>query len=236
MSEERRFATVEIAGPGRNLLNPEVMSGVEEGLRAADADPGVAGIVLTGRGEAFCAGLDTDAIAAGGDPIAFAGALVRILKLIPTLGTPVVAAVNGDAVASGASLVAACDFAVAAPHALIGTREVSIGIWPMVAQVPLIQRLGPRAAMENIGSGEPFTAERARELGLVNAVVPADEVLEAAHAWLAKAARAGAVGAVGRPTVYRLAELGYEDALDEALGLFTRMFREGQQEDREGRS
>src|SRR3546814_9624124 len=66
----------------------------------------------------------------------------------------------------------------------------------MVAQVPLIQRLGARWAMENVGSGEPFTAERAREVGLINAITSADRLTATAEEWLEKAARAGGIAAV----------------------------------------
>jgi enoyl-CoA hydratase/carnithine racemase len=219
--------TITISNPSGegNLLNPAVIAGLTEQLLAADADRGVSGIILTGSGSVFCSGLDIPAIQAGGDPVEFATALGGLLKLLPTLGTPVVAAVNGPAVASGASIVAAVDYAVTVPDAVIGTREVSLGIWPMVAQVPLIKRLGARAAMENIGSGDPFTAERAREVGLVNEIVPADALFERAEAWLSRAARAGAIAAVGRPAFYRFAELSYDDALDASIALFAEMNR-----------
>ena len=95
----------------------------------------------------------------------------------------------------------------------------------MVAQVPLIQRLGVRWAMENVGSGEPFTPQRAREVGLVNEIVPAEALLGAAEAWLAKAGRAGAIAATGRPAFYRFAELGYDEALDASVALFAEMNR-----------
>lgn len=212
------------AGEG-NLLNPTVIADVTARLRAADDDPDVSGIILTGAGSVFCSGLDIPAIQAGGDPVEFATALAGLLKLLPTLGTPVVAAINGDAVASGASLVAASDYAVAVPHARIGTREVSLGIWPMVAQVPLIQRLGARWAMENVGSGEPFDVVRAREVGLINAVAEPDDLMAAAEAWLDKAARAGAIAATGRPAFYRFAEMGYDEALDASVTLFADMNR-----------
>lgn len=221
------IATITILNPSGegNLLNPEVLADLTEQLRAADADPEVTGIILTGAGDVFCSGLDIPAIRAGGDPVEFATALAALLKYVPTLGTPVVAAVNGDAVASGASIVAVADYAVAARGALIGTREVSLGIWPMVAQVPLIQRLGARAAMENVGSGEPFTAERAREIGLINALAEPDQVVAVAEEWLAKAARAGSIAAIGRPAFYRFAEMGYDEALDASVQLFADMNR-----------
>jgi enoyl-CoA hydratase/carnithine racemase len=224
LSVDDGLATIRIAGPGRNLLNPAKMSHLEEQLRQADADPNVTGIILTGSGTIFCGGLDLGAIGEGESPVDFASALVSLLRLLPTLTKPVAAAVNGDAVASGAALVAACDFAVAPPEAMIGSYEVSVGVWPMVAQVPIIQRIGPRAAMENIASGDPFAAERAREVGLLNRVVSADAVMAEARSWLQQAARAGAVMATGRPMVYELAQLGYDDALELALSRFSVMF------------
>lgn len=225
--EAPRFATVTIEGPGRNLLDPTSMASLRDGLWKADADADVSGIMLTGAGDVFCGGLDVGALRAGADPVEFAGALVALLKVFPLLTKPVVARVNGDAVASGASIVAACDYAVAVPTALVGTYEVSIGIWPMVAQVPLLKRLGVRAAMENIGAGEPFTAHRAQEVGLLNRVVDAGDLDAAAEGWLTNAARAGAAVAAGRPSAHLLEELPYAEALDRSLEMFAAMFTGG---------
>ncbi len=221
------IATITIENPSGegNLLNPVVIAGIVAQLEAADADPETTGIVITGAGSIFCNGLDIPAIQAGGDPVEFSTALAGLLKLLPTLGAPIVAAVNGNAVASGASIVAVCDYAVAIPGVALGTREVSLGIWPMVAQVPLIHRLGVRFAMENIGSGEPFTPKRALEVGLINEIVEAPSLIDAAEAWLAKAARGGAIVKVGRPAFHRFAELRYEDALDASVALFAEMNR-----------
>lgn len=219
MSEVSRFATVVIPGPGRNLLTPESLAEIESGLRSAAQDPEVRGIIITGDGDVFCGGLDVPAIKAGADPVPFYAGLVSVLKLLPTLPKPVVAAVNGDAVAGGAGLVAAVDYAVTVPTALIGSYEVSVGVWPIVAQVPIAKRIGARAAAENVASGEPFTAARAWEVGLVNEVVGPEDLLSRAAVWLEKAARAGTAGA-SRPSLYELAELPYEDALEVA---FTRI-------------
>ena len=92
LSVEDGLATIRIAGPGRNLLNPAKMSHLEEQLRRADADPGVTGIILTGSGEIFCGGLDLGAIGEGESPVDFASALVSLLRLLPTLTKPVAAA------------------------------------------------------------------------------------------------------------------------------------------------
>lgn len=208
----------------KNLLNPGVMGALREQILAADEDENVFGIVLTGVGDFFCGGLDVPAIQAGADPIEFARALVALLKIFPDLHTPVVAAVNGNAVASGASLVAVTDYAVTVPSALLGTYEVSVNVWPMIAQVPIIQAIGARAALENIGSGEPFSAQRAYELGLVNMIVESDQVLGKCLAWIEKASRGRAVYRSGRPTVARFADMPVQDALDNALETFVSMF------------
>ncbi len=217
------IAVVTIDGPDRNLLNPDVMAQVGADLLAADQDQSVTGILLTGAGDAFCGGLDLAGIRAGGDPIEYARSLATLLKIFPKLTKPVAAAVNGDAVASGSSIVAACDFAVSLPSAKIGSYEVAVGVWPMVAQVPLIARMGTKVAMENIGSGEPFTAQRAFEVGLVNRLAESDSLNATAMEWLTFAARGGAANA-GRTFFYELAEMSYEDGLDAALEKFAAQF------------
>jgi len=222
--DESGIITVTIDGPERNLLNPQVMAAVEADLLAADANPDVKAIIITGAGDAFCGGLDLAGIRAGGDPLEYAACLAKLLKVFPRLTKPVAAAVNGDAVASGGSIAAACDYAVIVDHALIGSYEVSVGVWPMVAQVPLIHRIGTKRAMENIGSGNPFSAKRAWEVGLVNMVVKPAHLLETTREWLREAVRGGAANA-GRVSFYELAELSYDDALDAALDKFAAQFR-----------
>ncbi len=157
-SSEGGLARLALAKPPRNLLDPDVMAALREAILEADADGDVQAIVLTGAGEMFCGGLDIERIQAGEDPVAFASALVELLRVLPTLGKPVIAAVNGDALASGYAIVCAADIAVTIDSARIGTFEASVGIWPMVAQIPPLQRLHPRHALENLLTGEPFDA------------------------------------------------------------------------------
>lgn len=218
------IAIITIDGPDKNFLNPDVMAQVGADLLAADKDESVSAILITGAGDAFCGGLDLVSIRAGGDPIEFARSLAVLLKIFPKLTKPVAAAVNGDAVASGASIVAACDYAVTVPSAKIGSYEVSVGVWPMVAQVPLIARMGTKVAMENIGSGEPFTAQRSLEVGLVSRIVEPASLIASASEWLTLASRGGAANA-GRIFFYELAEMSYEDGLDAALDKFAAQFK-----------
>lgn len=215
--DTRTFATVTIDGPGRNTLNPEVLGKLEADLKAADADENVAGIILTGSGDVFCGGLDVPAIQAGADPLPFYEGLVGVLRMMPLLTKPIVAVVNGDALAGGAGFVGAADFVVAVPSAKIGSFEVSVNVWPVVAQVALVKRIGARAAIENIISGEPFTAEKAREVGLVNVIADSGDAIAKAEEFLEKTKRGRSVMAVGRPSVYALETMTYDEALETAL-------------------
>lgn len=222
---EPNIATVLIDGPEANLLNPDVMAKIAADLHAANADDAVDAILLTGAGDAFCGGLDLASIRAGGDPVEFARSLSELLKIFPRLTKPIAAAVNGDAVLSGSSIAAACDYAVIIPEAKIGSYEVAIGVWPMVAQVPLIHRIGVKNAMENIGAGEPFTSQRAQEVGLVNRIAPKAQLIETTMSWLKNASRGGKANA-GRTTFYEFAEMTYDDALSAALDKFAAQFRD----------
>lgn len=233
MSEWTGEVTTEDLGPNRvirlsngekNLLNPGVMSAMVDALNSARDDAAVQGVIITGEGSVFCGGLDVPAIQAGADPIEFAKHLVELLKVFPGYPKPIVAAVNGDAVASGASIAASADYGVCVDTARVGTYEVSVNVWPMIAQVPIIKAIGVKRAMENIGAGEPFSAQRAYEVGLVNQVVAAGDELSAATAWLDKAHRGLGVYAVGRPTAYEYDAMAIDDALDASLNKFISQF------------
>jgi enoyl-CoA hydratase/carnithine racemase len=225
-SDAGGIRTLELAAGERNLLDPPTMGLLHDALVEADSDPAVLGILLTSSGDVFCGGLDIAAIRAGANPVEFAAALARLFRLMPRLTQPVAAAVQGDALAGGAGLVAAVDYAVAVPTARIGSQEVAGGIWPMVAQVPLVHRIGARNALENIGCGEPFTARRAHEVGLVQAVVEPDQLVAAARRWLELAQRGAAAYALGRPSLFEIAQLDYDTALDTAYERFASMFTE----------
>jgi enoyl-CoA hydratase/carnithine racemase len=223
-SREDALAVLALDKPPRNLLDPEIMAVLRDAILAADADPEVEAIVLTGAGDIFCGGLDIAQIQAGADPVGFAAALVDLLRVFPRLGKPILSAVNGDALASGYSLVVASDIAVAADHVRIGTLEASVGIWPMIAQVPPLSRLHPRHALENLLTGEPFPARRAYEIGIVNAVVAAGELDAEVRRWAALSVRAGKALPAGRRSFYRFLELSYDDALTASLEEFRAMF------------
>lgn len=207
-----------------NTLYPALMETLRSQVLAADEDPAVRAIVLTGHGDVFCGGVDTKRLAAGGRPEEFAGALVDLLQVIPTLGTPLMAAVNGNAFASGFSLACAADIAVAVDSALLGTVEAALGAWPMVAQVPVLQRLLPRHAIQNVISGRPFSASEAVTVGALNEIVRSQDELEGAiDKWVGLVTKSGDRTAQGRRAMYRLLQLDWSAALNEARREFIEM-------------
>jgi enoyl-CoA hydratase/carnithine racemase len=166
----------------RNAINGAVSSALAAALDELEEDEGVWVVVLTGAGDkAFSAGMDLKAFAAGeGDQIIAApGGFGGIARR--SFSKPLIAAVNGAALAGGLEIMLSCDLVVAADHATFGIPEVSRGLMAAAgALIRLPKRLPGAIAMELALTGEPLDASRAAELGLVNRVVPRDKVLEEA--------------------------------------------------------
>lgn len=167
----------------RNAVNGEVSTLLGQALHDADTDPEIRVVVLTGSGEkSFSAGADLKAISRGEDIFpaenrewGFAGMMQHPVSV------PVIAAVNGTALGGGCEIALASDLVVAAEHALFGLPEVRRGLIAAAGGAfRLPAQLPHRVAMEMLLTGEPISAERALELHLVNRVVPADELLDAA--------------------------------------------------------
>lgn len=165
----------------RNAVNRDVHLGVGLALEQAEADRDVRVVVLTGAGDAFCAGADLKALGAGqpivpDDPAqaawGFGGYVAHAIS------KPTIAAVNGLALGGGLELVLASDLAVAADHAEFGLPEVTRGIIAGAGGAfRLARQMAPKLAFELLFTGARIDASRALELGLVNRVVPAAQVM-----------------------------------------------------------
>jgi enoyl-CoA hydratase/carnithine racemase len=164
----------------RNAINGAVSKAMGAALDELAEDPEVWVVVLTGSGDkAFSAGMDLKAFAAGeGAAIIDApGGLGGIVKR--EFEKPLIAAVNGSALAGGCEIMLSCDLVVAADHALFGIPEVQRGLMAGAGGLLRLPRRLPLAvAMELALTGDPIDARRALELGLVNRVVPADRLME----------------------------------------------------------
>jgi enoyl-CoA hydratase/carnithine racemase len=170
--------------PGqRNALNNDVLGGLTAALREASADSDLRAIVLTGAGDkAFCAGGDLKG-ADSKDGNVFQpsqgvveNALATFYAEVERCTLPLVARVNGHAMGGGLGLVAACDLAVAADDALFATPEVKVGLYPLLITTYLMRLVPRRKLVEMSLLGEPLTAARAVEYGLINAAVPRAEL------------------------------------------------------------
>ncbi|MBJ7328753.1 MAG: crotonase/enoyl-CoA hydratase family protein [Solirubrobacteraceae bacterium] len=164
----------------RNAVNRELAEGVAAAMDELDGDPTLAVGVLTGAGSGFCAGMDLKAFASGGAPPwvegrGFAGIVER------SADTPLIAAVEGFAVAGGLEIALACDLLVAAEGAKLGVPEVKRSLIAAGgALLRLPQRLPAGIAAEMALTGDPITAERGYDLGLVNRIAPIGQAVDVA--------------------------------------------------------
>jgi enoyl-CoA hydratase len=186
LSRDGAVATLTINRPKVNALNSATLAELQAAFEALRADDTVRAIVLTGAGEkAFVAGADINELAAltpaQGKEHARQGQ--RVFDLIEMLGKPVIAAINGFALGGGCELAMACTLRIAADSAILGQPEINLGIIPGYAGSQRLPRLvGKGRALELLLTGDHLTAARAYEIGLVNKVVPAAALLEAANA------------------------------------------------------
>jgi enoyl-CoA hydratase/carnithine racemase len=204
----------------RNPLSPALLGEVTDALAQARADGAVRVVVLTGAGPAFCAGGDLAAMGRATEN-GLMGSFVELNLALAGLGKPVIAMVNGAALAGGLGLVASCHLAVAADTAVFGTPEINVGLWPMTIMAVIFRNVGRKAGMELVLTGAKLDAATALRLGLVNRVVPAAE-LEAATQELARglAQKSPAVMRLGLDAFFATQDLPLERALEHLQGQF----------------
>lgn len=219
-----RVAWVTINRPeAKNSLNLAVREGLFAAFQRFANDTEADALVLTGAGDVFCAGGDLKEMADTElqiPPLDFVPQLERNL----TLDKPVIAAVNGLAFAGGFLLVQNADLVVASEHAKFGVSEVKVGRGaPWAAPLPWL--IPPRVALEMLLTGDPLDAERAREIGLVNTVVPAFELDETAQK-LAERIVANAPLSVraAKRMVYESREMHLAQALERAEELYAPVY------------
>ncbi|WP_329246708.1 enoyl-CoA hydratase/isomerase family protein [Actinoallomurus sp. NBC_01490] len=203
----------------RNALNTALTRALDDALTAADRDPDVRAVVLTGNGRGFCAGADLSEFSAltPDNPEAVlerADLTARLQTRMQRMGVPVVAAVRGAAVGGGAGLAIGADMTVAGTDLKFGYPELRHSIVPALVMTGLQRQLGRKLAFEMISTGRLLTAAEAAEQGLVNRVVEPDEVvpaaMEIARQWAAVEPRAIRAA---KDLFYRVADLPTEAAM-----------------------
>lgn len=164
----------------RNALHPDLVVAMLEALQAAATDEAVQVVVLTGAGKAFCAGLDLEHTlgktqAKTGSKF---GIVFELFQCLFTLPQPVIAAINGPAIAGGFDLAQFCDIRLCVPEAVFSQAEINLGLTQMM--YPLYQTIGLARAKEWAMTGAFISAEEAYRAGFINHIYPGEELLPAA--------------------------------------------------------
>ena len=205
----------------RNSLSESLIGEVHAALEAIRDERAVRAVVIAANGTVFSAGHDLKELTARradadrgrayfAHTMSICSAMIQAVVCLPK---PVIACVQGVATAAGCQLVASCDLAVASEAATFATPGVDIGLFCSTPMVALSRNVPRKQAMEMLLTGEPITAVRAREIGLVNRVVPAGTERDAAIALAEQIARKSAhTVKLGKQAFYRQAEMGLAEA------------------------
>lgn len=199
-----------------NLLTSDMLAALQTSWSVIAKDPEVRVVVLAAAGKGFCAGHDLKEIRKLGEQTKIAALFAQcsdMMMAIQNLPQPVIAKVQGPAAAAGCQLVAQCDLAIAADTAKFVTSGVSWGFFCSTPGVAIGRNLQRKHALEMLLTGEPISARRAMEWGLVNRVVPAAELDAAVDELAAKlAAKPPATVAAGKRGFYRQMDMNVEHA------------------------
>ena len=205
----------------RNAISPTMVAELQDVLKKYDDDPNVLVIVLTGAGDkAFCAGADfgesADASASFLDRHEQQRKFAELFKTIKGLTKPLLGRINGHALGGGLGLASACDIVIAVEDCRLGTPEINVGLFPYVIMATLLRFAStPKRLLEMMLTGERIDAKEALGLGLVNYVVPRDQldvkVDEIAQKLVNKSP---AILRLGRRAFYTMRDMEYEKALE----------------------
>jgi enoyl-CoA hydratase/carnithine racemase len=206
----------------RNALSVEHMEELIECLEAIGGEKGISIVILRGEGPAFSAGHDLGEMVGQSKQFyehEFA-VCAKLMKAIVALPQPVIAEVHGVATAAGCQLVATCDLAVASEEARFATPGVKIGLFCSTPMVAVSRKVGRKRAMEMLLTGDFISADEALAAGLVNRVVPAEELSAATRQLADKIAAASPlVVGIGKQAFYRQIDMPLHEAYEYTSGV-----------------
>jgi enoyl-CoA hydratase len=203
----------------RNSLSPELVGGLLDALRRARSDHEVRCVVLASSHEkVFSSGANLAAFSADAQLIARYDAsqrFVELFKAIGELGKPTIIAANGHVLAGSLGIALACDLIIAKEGAGFGTPEINVGLFPFMIMALIYRNVPRKKTNEMLLLGERLTAEEAREAGIVNKVVPAEEFDSTVAHWAQKlASKSPVVMRLGKDAMWRQMDMPLMDALD----------------------
>lgn len=200
-----------------NTFNTTLAMEFSRALQSLEDEEEVRVVVVQGQGKAFCAGIDIKELEGkqAVDYYAWVQQMEEMSLQIARMGTPVIASVQDLAVANGIGVVASADLAIAAEGARFGATAVNVGLFCMGPAVPLARNLGRKKALELLLTGEMIDSEEAYRIGLVNKVVPKDELDSATHNMAVKIAQKSPLAVrMGKKSFYSMEDLDYASAFE----------------------
>lgn len=221
-----RVATITINRPDRrNAISPDVVRGIADALTQVQADDSLGVAILTGAGDkAFCAGGDLGGM---GSTSKLSQHFVRaevgeLFDQMRTCRVPIIARVNGHALAGGFGLMLACDLVIAADDAELGTPEINLGLWPFMISAVIKRDMPRKIAFELMLTGRRMSADEGARWGIVNRVIPRAEldttVKEMTDVLTSKSAL---IASLGKRSFYGIEDMSFEAALDHLAGMLT---------------
>jgi len=222
---EGHVATVTLNRPEqRNPLSATMLRDLGAAFHWCKHEPDVRVVVLTGAGRVFCAGADLssfDGEMTGLEKFRSRDLFVDLFLLMSELGKPIVGRINGHALAGGLGLACSCDILVAVDTASFGTPEINVGIWPMMIQAILSRNIPRKVLLEMEMLGDRWTAAQLAAVGVVNRVVPHDQLDSTVQDIAGSLARKSPVAMrLGRDSFYRQQDMDFRAALHYLHGQF----------------
>ena len=200
-----------------NTFSTAFATELNEALLQLDEDPETRVVVIRGNGKAFCAGIDISELE-GQSPlelVQWTERMNRMSLIIAKMKKPVIASVHDVAMANGLGIVASADLAVAAEGARFGTTAVNVGLFCMGPAVPLSRHVGKKKALEMLLTGKIISAAEAERIGLLNRVVPLEQLEEATMELASTiAAKSPLAVQLGKQSYYKMVDLDYQSATE----------------------
>ena len=225
LSADGHVATVTLNRPDqRNPLSATMLRDLTSAFRWCQQEPDVRVVVLTGAGRVFCAGADLtsfDGETSGQEKFRSRDLFVDLFVLMAELGKPIVGRINGHALAGGLGLASSCDILVTVDTATFGTPEINVGIWPMMIQAILSRNIPRKVLLEMEMLGQRMTAMQLQSLGVVNRVVPHEQLDSTVSEIAGELAKKSPVAMrLGRDSFYRHQDMDFRAALHYLHGQF----------------
>ena len=217
---DNSVARMTLNRPEHNLLNEEMLREIADGINHAGGIEDVKLIVLDSSCKVFCGGIDIgeytpERVFQMLD--AFHAAFASMLEV----GKPVICVVNGPAIGGGAELAVFGDLVIATPKARFAQPEISIGVFPPLASTILPFLVGPKIALEMVLTGEPVTAERALELGMINRLVPEAQLEQAVNDLVGRiSAQSSPVLAMAKKAILSGMGMSLREGLKNSMNIF----------------